>query len=130
MDRFDREIFLSAFHHDAIVAAGAVLPDGVRRATMYNGLVAKVLGAGLIQVTFDKYEPPNKSFAYIVKALPVFDEETRKMLQDQMPTIAFHFFDNAGFTMIVFVAGKPLDNLDMLSRVRLMIEVSRYAIAG
>ena len=114
----------------AIVAAGAVLPDGVRRATMYNGLVAKVLGAGLIQVTFDKYEPPNKSFAYIVKALPVFDEETRKMLQDQMPTIAFHFFDNAGFTMIVFVAGKPLDNLDMLSRVRLMIEVSRYAIAG
>jgi hypothetical protein len=114
----------------AIVAAGAVLADGQRDSTMYNGLTAKTFGPALIHVTFDGYERPKDRFTYVVKALPVFDGQTREMLQNQMPTVAFDVFLDDGFLLFIFAGNKPIDSTDVLARMRVMIEVSQYAIAG
>ncbi len=67
---------------------------------------------------FDGYEEPKDSFTYIVKALPVFDEQTREMLNNQMPTVAFDMFLQDGFLLCVYAANQPIDKIEILASLR------------
>jgi hypothetical protein len=127
-----------------IVAAGLVALDGVRSPLTYNGLVARVIDDSRVLVAFDRYEPPNLDrFTYVVKALPEFSLEIRRSLVQQMdtggmPTVAFEdftvdirddVFPNGGFILFVCI-GDRLIKRNILGRLQLMIEVSRYEVAG
>jgi hypothetical protein len=114
----------------AIVAAGAVPLNGSSDPAMYNGLKGVAVDNGRAVVSFDSYHlPDSKTFTYIVKALPVFDEKARQLLQNRMPTVAFENFTDQGLLLDVFIVDQPVDK-GILSEMRLMIEISEYAIVS
>jgi hypothetical protein len=107
-----------------IVAAGIARLDGTDVAPPYNGLRVQVVNND-VQVTFLKYQPQlgEPKFQYIVKALPLVQGEGSLVL------VNFLRFDNDFFLLRVRGAGGAVLDGPALTRVVLMIEVSKYYLA-
>lgn len=97
-----------------IVAAGVV--GGAGAAPVYNGLRARRREEGTFLLTFDGYRPPDGTFQYIVKALPVSPEITNQL------NVTFVNFTRDGFVLRLTVAGRV--SAALLEAVQLMVEVS------
>jgi hypothetical protein len=109
----------------AIIAAGTVRGDGTSRAPTYNGLVVRGVRTGTVTVTFNDYLPPDDTFQYVVKALPVFNRELPDLTNVVVMFDSFLQTAGNGFVLRVTNAGQSVD-AERLGSMELMIEVSRY----
>jgi hypothetical protein len=105
----------------AIVAAG-IVRDGSSRPPVYNNLSARLFSPTSptptqLLIQFDNYRPPDDTFTYIVKALPVLTEVFRG------PIITFDRFLPEGILLDIRDLGQPSQNL---SALELMIEISQF----
>lgn len=112
-----------------IVAAGIVRADGSDALPPnYNNLSAQQISAGRMLVTFGDYQLPNAEHQYLIKAMPVFEEEVWKESEVTQPIVNFEkFVDNpqegSGIVLYVTDLGEPIENLKTLA---FAIEVSEY----
>jgi hypothetical protein len=106
-----------------IVAAGIVGGAGAaeilaraRAPRNYNGLRVLRTEDGTFVLTFDGYRPPDRTFQYIVKALPVSPGITNQL------SVTFVGFRSEGFIVRLTVSGRV--SAALLQAVQLMVEVS------
>jgi len=101
-----------------IVAAGIVRLDQTAQLPVYNNLSARVVAPTTVLLNFKGYrDPSNTQSPYIVKVLPVRDDQVR------VPIVKFLRFDAAGVLLDVADLTNPIPSL---SKVELMIEISQY----
>jgi hypothetical protein len=103
-----------------IVAAGIVgTLDDATVAPVFNNLTATLQPDNRIALNFRGYTPPTgrRSFQYIVKALVVFQAGAERA------TVSFSEFDRASIGILMTVSNV---NNDVLRRLQLMVEISRY----
>jgi hypothetical protein len=113
-----------------IVAAGIVRVDGSTGTPLYNGLqVIGVFDAGVL-ITFKGYTPPDGSFMYIIKVLPVLN------IEDLRPVIIHFASFEADHFILRLLGADPNGDLRwtreniLESTLEFMIEVSRYEAEG
>jgi len=104
-----------------VVAAGIVSATGSRSPALNNLRVVSA-GDGLFRLSFDGYRPPDGTFQYLVKALPVSPEITTQL------SITFVDFLNDSFGLRLTNAGRIAAGA--LARIELMVEVSEVTGLG
>jgi len=113
-----------------IVAAGIARCDGSNPtpnwAPNYNGLFIEVVEPNRVRVHFDTYTLPTGGHQYIIKAIPVYNKDDWEKLQIKQPFVNFEKYDDQG--IILFVAGlsQQIDNIQTLTDLAFVIEVSEY----
>ncbi|MBO0778579.1 MAG: hypothetical protein J2P37_07090 [Ktedonobacteraceae bacterium] len=103
-----------------IVAAGMVRGDGSSIGPVYNDLKASATGDSELTVTFKGYQQQDPKFQYIVKALPVFSDNSFSI-----PLVSFLRFDTKSFILHVANGGGTVKQ-DILKQQAFMIEVSQF----
>ena len=98
-----------------VVAAGIVSATS-SRPPVHNDLRVVSAADGLFRLSFDGYRPPDGTFQYLVKVLPVSTEITTQL------SVTFVEFLNDSFSLRLTSAGRIAAGT--LARVELMVEVS------
>jgi hypothetical protein len=100
---------------------------GRGRRPVFNDLSVTGVSQGVVTMNYTGYAPPDDRFQLIVKVLPVFTTRVERPL-----VVNFLEFGPAaeGFRVrVTFATGEPVSD-DLLSRLELMVEVSRYFPMG
>jgi len=102
---------------------------GRGRRPVFNDLKVTGVSQGVVTLNYTDYAPPDidDRFQLIVKVLPVFTTRVERPL-----VVNFLEFGPAaeGFRVrVTFATGEPVPD-DLLNRVELMVEVSRYFPLG
>lgn len=102
-----------------IVAAGTVRGDNGNGRPAYNKLQVVNVAAGELTLGFDGYTPPDGTFDYVVKTLPVPSANVKT------PSVQFLEFRPAGFALRV-VNGAAAATVAALAEFEVMVEVSQF----
>jgi len=105
-----------------IVAAGTIRGDNKNKLSPYNGLVVSKLLPGQMFVTFKGYKPPDETFQYVVKVLPVSNAKVK------MPIVSFDGFQRDQGLALKLFDGQEAVSQEILGSLELMIEVSQYFV--
>ena len=101
------------------IIAAAIIP---KREPVYGGLAVVDMSDGSLLVTFNGYATPDGTFQYVVKAMPVVDQQLDHLYGT---VITFNRFDERGVALRVINQGRFVSAADM-QRLEFMIEVSRF----